>query len=106
VEQRFFPKNETAKRSSWLSCGRIVFTDFSSDVFSVSGGLLFRTDCKGDRKRKYLKLKHGTYKDPTRSGQTCVVALHLPRKIANEPLKQDEVFQLCAHIYDSMFMNV
>lgn len=45
-------------------------------------------------------------KAPTRSGQTCVVALHLPRKIANEPLKQDEVFQLCTHIFDSMFMNV
>ena len=83
-----------------------VFTDFSFDVFFVSGGLLFRTDCKGDRKGKYLKLKHGTYKGPTRSGQTCVVALHLPRKIANEPLKQDEVFQLCTHIFDSMFMNV
>lgn len=66
-----------------------VFTDFSFDVFSVSGGLLFRTDCKGDRKRKYLKLKHGTYKGPTRSGQTSVVALHLPRKIADEPLKQN-----------------
>ena len=28
VEQRCFPKNETAKRSSWLSCGRFCFYGF------------------------------------------------------------------------------